>query len=64
MSAAALAHWNDGPTKSAIIDFVGRVTTPGSSYVPLDDESGNYVATYTYDATRPICTTNTWGATP
>lgn len=38
--------------------------TSGSSYEPLDDESGNYVATYTYDATRPICTTNTWGATP
>ena len=37
MSAAALAHWNDGPTKSAIIDFVGRVTTPGSNYVPPEE---------------------------
>jgi hypothetical protein len=24
---AELASWNDGPTKSAIVDFVGRVTT-------------------------------------
>jgi phosphoserine phosphatase len=24
-----LASWNDGPTKSAIVDFVGRVTTEG-----------------------------------
>ena len=37
MSAAALAHWNDGRTKSAIIDFVGRVTTPGSNYVPPEE---------------------------
>jgi phosphoglycolate phosphatase-like HAD superfamily hydrolase len=28
---AVLAHWTDGPTKSAIIDFVGRVTTEGRS---------------------------------
>ena len=26
---AELAAWNDGPTKSAIVDFVGRVTTEG-----------------------------------
>ena len=25
--------WNDGPTKSAIVDFVGRVTTEGADYV-------------------------------
>ena len=24
-----LETWNDGPTKSAIVDFVGRVTTDG-----------------------------------
>jgi phosphoglycolate phosphatase-like HAD superfamily hydrolase len=26
-----LDSWNDGPTKSAIVDFVGRVTTPGGA---------------------------------
>jgi len=26
-----LASWNDGPTKSAITDFVGRVTEEGGS---------------------------------
>ncbi len=29
MSVAELAAWNDGPTKSAIVDFVARVTTEG-----------------------------------
>jgi phosphoglycolate phosphatase-like HAD superfamily hydrolase len=29
MSAAELASWTDGPTRSAIVDFVGRVTTEG-----------------------------------
>lgn len=28
-----LDSWNDGPTKSAIVDFVGRVTTDGADYV-------------------------------
>jgi hypothetical protein len=42
-SVAALAQdplpsWNDGPTKSAIIDFVGKVTAKdGLTYVPPDD---------------------------
>ena len=30
---AELATWNDGPTKSAIVDFVGRVTTEGPEFV-------------------------------
>ncbi len=30
---AELASWNDGPTKSAIVDFVGRVTADGPDYV-------------------------------
>jgi phosphoglycolate phosphatase-like HAD superfamily hydrolase len=30
---AELASWTDGPTKSAIVDFVGRVTTEGSDFV-------------------------------
>ena len=28
-----LTSWTDGPTKSAIVDFVGRVTTEGPEYV-------------------------------
>jgi phosphoserine phosphatase len=30
---AELASWVDGPTKSAIVDFVGRVTTAGADFV-------------------------------
>jgi len=30
---AGLSFWRDGPTKSAIFDFVGRVTTEGPDYV-------------------------------
>jgi phosphoglycolate phosphatase-like HAD superfamily hydrolase len=30
---AGLNSWNDGPTKSAIVDFVARVSTPGADYV-------------------------------
>jgi len=33
MSVAELVSWTDGPTKSAIVDFVGRVTTEGPEYV-------------------------------
>jgi phosphoglycolate phosphatase-like HAD superfamily hydrolase len=29
MSVAELASWTDGPTKAAIVDFVGRVSTEG-----------------------------------
>ena len=28
-----LDSWHDGPTKSAIVDFVARVTTEGTDYV-------------------------------
>ena len=28
-----LDSWNDGPTKSAIVDFVGRVTAVGGPYL-------------------------------
>lgn len=35
--AADLASWNDGPTKSAIIDFVRGVAQPGSDrFVPVE----------------------------
>ena len=33
MSLAALDSWHDGPTKAAIVDFVARVSTPGTDYV-------------------------------
>jgi len=32
-----LESWNDGPTKSAIVDFVGLVTTPGTYFVAPQD---------------------------
>lgn len=32
-----LESWNDGPTKAAIVDFVGRVTTDGPDYVAPQD---------------------------
>ena len=28
-----MVSWRDGPTKSAIVDFVGRITTKGPDYV-------------------------------
>ena len=33
LSVAELATWTDGPTKSAIVDFVGRVTAEGPDFV-------------------------------
>jgi len=36
--ADALPSWNDGTTRTAIIDFVERVTKPGSTdFVPVDE---------------------------
>ena len=35
MTANVLASWNDGPAKTAILDFVRRVTTPGPDYLPV-----------------------------
>ena len=32
-----MESWNDGPTKSAIVDFVGRVTTEGPDFVAPQD---------------------------
>jgi phosphoglycolate phosphatase-like HAD superfamily hydrolase len=37
MSMAELASWTDGPTKSAIVDFVGRVTTEGPDFVAPEE---------------------------
>ena len=33
MTPAALGSWRDGPTRSAILDFVERVSTPGPDFV-------------------------------
>ncbi len=32
--SATLPSWNDGPAKTAILEFVRSVTTPGDSFVP------------------------------
>ncbi|MBX7433499.1 haloacid dehalogenase-like hydrolase [Mycobacterium sp. Y57] len=38
MNLAVLDSWTDGPTRAAIVDFVGRVTTEGGpNYVAPDD---------------------------
>lgn len=44
---AELQSWADGPTKSAIVDFVGRVTTQGPDYV----EPQQRVAVFDNDGT-------------
>ena len=44
---AQLDSWNDGPTKSAITDFVARVTTIGPDYV----EPETRVAVFDNDGT-------------
>lgn len=43
-----LPSWNDGATRSSILDFVARVTTPGGSgFVPVDQR----IATFDNDGT-------------
>ena len=43
-----LVSWNDGAAKSAIIDFVTKVTTPGSpAFVPVSER----IATFDNDGT-------------
>jgi phosphoserine phosphatase len=42
-----LASWRDGPTKSAILDFVRSVTQPGDSFVPPPER----IATFDNDGT-------------
>ena len=44
---AELTTWADGPTKSAIVDFVGRVTTEGPDFV----EPAARVAVFDNDGT-------------
>ena len=44
----ALPSWNEGPAKKAIVEFVTKVTTPGSSnFVPVSDR----IATFDNDGT-------------
>ena len=51
---AALPSWNDGPSKTAVLQFVRSVTTPGASFVPPAER----VATFDNDGTlwceRPL----------
>ncbi|CAN5339557.1 HAD family hydrolase [soil metagenome] len=44
---AELASWTDGPTKSAIVDFVESVSAPGDSFVPVEER----VAVFDNDGT-------------
>lgn len=38
-AAELLPSWNDGPSKKAIVEFVGKVTQAGGvDYVPLPSE--------------------------
>ena len=47
MTGAALSSWRDGPTKEAILDFVGRVRDGGSAAVPVEER----VAVFDNDGT-------------
>jgi len=56
-AADELPSWNDGPAKTAIVEFVGKVTTQGSpDFVPEDER----IATFDNDGTlwteRPMYT--------
>ena len=42
-----LASWNDTPTRTAIVDFVARVTSDGPDFVPPEDR----IATFDNDGT-------------
>jgi hypothetical protein len=46
-AAGELASWNDGPARTAIVEFVGRVTTPGADFVPVPER----IATFDNDGT-------------
>jgi phosphoserine phosphatase len=47
MTEAALASWNDGPAKQAIVDFVTSATKQGPGFVALADR----IATFDNDGT-------------
>jgi phosphoglycolate phosphatase-like HAD superfamily hydrolase len=45
--SSLLSSWNDGPTRSAILDFIRSVTTPGDAFVPPPER----IATFDNDGT-------------
>ena len=47
MTESALASWNDGPAKAAILDFVDSATTPGAPFV----EPADRIAAFDNDGT-------------
>jgi phosphoserine phosphatase len=47
MTDTALASWNEGSTKEAIVDFVKGATTKGPTFIPLADR----IATFDNDGT-------------
>ena len=47
MTTADLGTWRDGPTKAAIVEFVGRVTAEGPDHVPPEER----VAVFDNDGT-------------
>jgi phosphoserine phosphatase len=47
MTDAALASWNDGSARQAIVDFVTSATTPGAAFVEVADR----IATFDNDGT-------------
>jgi phosphoserine phosphatase len=47
MTDTALASWNDGPVKQAIVEFVRSATSPGAGFVSLADR----IATFDNDGT-------------
>lgn len=51
----ALPSWNDGPTKDAILQFVERVTTEGSSdFVPAEERIATFDNDGTLWAEKPV----------
>jgi hypothetical protein len=50
-----LPSWNDGPSKTAIVDFVARVTTDGSpDFVPLPERAAVFDNDGTLWAEQPL----------
>jgi phosphoserine phosphatase len=52
--AASLPSWNDGPAKQTIVDFVRRVTSPGSGHVPEAERIAVFDNDGTLWAEQPI----------
>ena len=49
-----LESWNNGPTKSAIVDFVGRIDGAGEVPVGLAEDLGGFVAVHPLGARSPV----------